>query len=70
MTDKVFWNIILNTIGNIDLEHSYRVIYWPAFWMAFVKVEKTVNQLGRAANKRKMQSAEQDGAWRWNKGNT
>jgi hypothetical protein len=70
MTAKVFWNIILNTIGDIDQEHSYRVIYWPALWMAFVKVEKTVSQLGRAANKRKMHNVDQDGAWRWNKGNT
>jgi hypothetical protein len=70
MTDEVFWNIVLNTKGNKDQEHSYRVIYWPNFAMAFVRVEKTVSQLGRAANKRKMYSADQEGSGRWNKSNT
>eukprot|EP00972_Heterocapsa_arctica_P062909 9280340-Heterocapsa_arctica.AAC.1 len=70
MTPEVFWHIILHTIGNLDKEHSYRAIYWPSMQMAFVKVEKTTRQLGRAQNKRKFgHSAEQGGTWGdWNQG--
>eukprot|EP00972_Heterocapsa_arctica_P043516 6425035-Heterocapsa_arctica.AAC.1 len=54
MTPEMFWHILLHTIGNVDKEYSYRVIFWPGMKMAFVKVEKTVRQLGLAQdNKRK-----------------
>eukprot|EP00972_Heterocapsa_arctica_P107654 15858462-Heterocapsa_arctica.AAC.1 len=54
MTPEMFWQILLHTIGNVDKEYSYRVIFWPGMKMAFVKVEKTTRQLGRAQdNKRK-----------------
>eukprot|EP00972_Heterocapsa_arctica_P004920 728933-Heterocapsa_arctica.AAC.1 len=37
MTPEMFWHILLHTIGNVDHEYSYRVIYWPGMNMAFVK---------------------------------
>eukprot|EP00972_Heterocapsa_arctica_P019311 2850799-Heterocapsa_arctica.AAC.1 len=53
MTPEIFWHIILYTIGNLDKEHSYRAIYWPNMKMAFVKVEKTTRQLGRAQDNKR-----------------
>eukprot|EP00972_Heterocapsa_arctica_P012984 1907621-Heterocapsa_arctica.AAC.1 len=51
MTPEVFWHIVLFTKGNVDKMYSYRVKYWPAMNMAFVKVEKTPRQLARQAER-------------------